>query len=136
MGVKLDNCQRGMGTLPVVGGRDRVVVPENEHHDRRRHRRISVQLPAVYRSNALTLDGQVSNLSQGGLFIRTECKELIGTEAEIRIHFPDTSNPLVISGRVAWAYPEVGLGICFDKLSRGARVAVANYLLHFTQYLI
>jgi Tfp pilus assembly protein PilZ len=46
--------------------------------------------------------GQVSDISGGGIFIRSEFLEAPGTEVSLLVWLPNTSAPVRLSGRVAW----------------------------------
>lgn len=98
--------------------------------EKRKHPRMPVQIPAIYRSSSLTTDAYVSNISQGGLFI--SCRpDSVGTVGEIVISLPGVKGPVPLRGRVIWARlpPQGGMGFIFEDLPREHRVALANFLI-------
>lgn len=91
--------------------------------ERRRARRQSVELPIWFRSELMEfegdalLGGEVRDVSEGGLFVRSEYLELPGTIVRLVITLPDGEPPLEVEGRVAWVAEEPphgpGMGIAF-----------------------
>ena len=102
--------------------------------ERRQFPRVTVHLPAIYRSTNLTSDGFVLNLSQGGLGLTCEALDTEGTEAEVQITLPGHPESMRLRGQVVWARRSNGseqavMGIRFGALSRKQRVALANFLI-------
>ncbi|MFP2931249.1 PilZ domain-containing protein [Pyxidicoccus sp. 3LG] len=56
------------------------------------------------------------NIGAGGLAIRTTRPLPVGSTLELRIKLPDSPQPLVTFGQVAWAR-EDGMGVAFTQLS-------------------
>lgn len=89
--------------------------------ERRRSRRQSVELPIWFRSELMEFEGdalfggEVRDVSDGGLFIRSEYLELPGTTVRLVISLPDGGAPIELEGRVAWVAEEPprgpGMGI-------------------------
>ena len=89
---------------------------------------------ATYRSTSLTADGEILNISQGGLFLGTGSRDAVGTEAEVIIGLPHDAGPLVVRGVVAWVGSgDQGMGISFRPLGRKPRMTLANFLLARSQ---
>ena len=59
--------------------------------DRRKGRRVTVNLAATYRSTNLTIDAQVHNLSKSGVGVRTDGPIQVGQTINIAIHQPALS---------------------------------------------
>lgn len=89
---------------------------------RRAHRRLPVELPAVYVSESLTIDGMVRDISPGGLFIASELLDAVGTACELTV-LPDGFPAIVFGGVVVHVQSEggphrlPGLGIQFTRWS-------------------
>ena len=48
------------------------------------------------------LQGEVTDISSGGLFIRSEFLETRGTPVSLLVWLPSRTVPIALSGRVAW----------------------------------
>lgn len=76
--------------------------------ERRRSRRQSVELPIWFRSELMEFEGdalfggEVLDVSEGGVFIRSDYLELPGTYVRLVIALPDGGAPVELDGRVAW----------------------------------
>jgi uncharacterized protein (TIGR02266 family) len=82
--------------------------------ERRRHRRVPVELPVRLSTIDPELDPRTgrpyfrasremcANLSRGGLFVRTRDPISPGRRVLIELHFPD-GRPLEAVGRIAWS---------------------------------
>jgi len=66
-------------------------------------------------STAELLSGQVENVSQGGLFVRSDFLEMPGTPVLLIVTMPVTGETVRLNGRVAWVAHEAprgpGMGI-------------------------
>jgi uncharacterized protein (TIGR02266 family) len=99
--------------------------------EKRKHPRLAVRIPAIYRSANITVDAHVSNISQSGLFISCSAVDSAGTQAEVLVSLPGRSTPVQLSGRVIWRsdLPRQGMGFAFENLPREYRLALANFLI-------
>ena len=98
--------------------------------EKRKHPRLAVRIPAIYRSPTLTTDAYVANISQSGLFI--SCRpDVVGAVGEIVLSLPGFASPVPLRGRVIWVRlsPEAGMGFVFQDVPRQHRVALANFLI-------
>jgi len=101
--------------------------------DQRRSPRISVNLSAEYRSTHLHLDGRVVNISQGGVFFRSDLLDQSGAEVRVLISLPERHEPLELKGDVAWtkdAAGNGGMGIRFRSLPLVDRILLANFMIN------
>ena len=48
------------------------------------------------------VEGEVLDISTGGLFIRSEFLETQGTPVSLLVWLPEATQPVALSGRVAW----------------------------------
>lgn len=78
--------------------------------------RLPVVLPVTYENEGALARDVVTNIGEGGLFIRTSKPLPIGTTIDMAIHF-DEGEPLVQRGRVTWArgLPADGMGVRFES---------------------
>jgi len=109
-----------------------LTVSKAPPQEKRKHPRISVNIPAVYRSASLTVDLYVVNLSQSGAFLACPVLDVGGAVGEILLTLPGQLNPLVLHGRVVWTHhlpPRSGMGFIFTELERDHRLSLANFLI-------
>jgi uncharacterized protein (TIGR02266 family) len=101
--------------------------------DQRRSPRIPVNLAAEYKSPHLHLDGRVVNISQGGVFFRSDLLDENGVEARVSLALPERPEPLEIVGDVAWISDqdgEPGMGIRFRDVPLVDRILLANFMIN------
>ena len=84
--------------------------------DRRQHPRVPVALKVAYLSKGDLQKDLVTDLSPGGLFVRTSKPLAIGTEVDLEVTLEDADMPMHVRGKVVWLRqrhgPE-GMGIQF-----------------------
>jgi hypothetical protein len=103
--------------------------------ERRRHPRLSVAMPATYRSRRFTAGTCVVDLSQTGARLTSRVVEDSGTSAEILLQVPRRAAPVCLPGRVVWAHTGEGdtnsaaMGIVFTGARREDLLALANFLI-------
>ncbi len=87
----------------------------NDPKGKRQHLRTLVALKVAYRSKGDLQKDLVTDLSPGGLFIRTSKPLAIGTEIELEVTVGDDEPPMHIRGKVMWLRDrlEPGMGIQF-----------------------
>jgi type IV pilus assembly protein PilZ len=98
--------------------------------------RFDVDIEVNCRTSDLFLANHVTNISKGGLFIRSDHPLPINSEVHLRFRLPETGVTIETSGRVVWNYDIArgtahvipGSGIKFVGLSRGDREAIEKYL--------
>jgi type IV pilus assembly protein PilZ len=113
------------------------VNPEN----RRTHPRFETSIAVDYASGDTFLFAYLQNISEMGIFIRTETPLEIGTRLTLRFHV-DESAPLVLDGEVTWINPyresgdnlNPGMGVRFMELSPDRREQVVE-LVRTVAYL-
>jgi type IV pilus assembly protein PilZ len=78
--------------------------------------RVPVQLAVSYESAGEMARDVITNLSDGGLFIRTTRPLAIGTQIEMTIHIGEEKPPIGQKGRITWArgLPVDGMGVRFE----------------------
>jgi uncharacterized protein (TIGR02266 family) len=85
--------------------------------DKRQHDRIAVTLQVSYLSKGDLQKDLVTNLSPGGLFVRTSKPLDPGTDVDLEVLLADEDTPIHVRGKVAWLRPvpgqPAGMGIQF-----------------------
>jgi uncharacterized protein (TIGR02266 family) len=96
-----------------------------QRKNRRRFERHEIDLPVRFRSEMLDfqgrarfLEGEVADISRGGLFIRSDFFEMPGTPVRLLLAVPGSTGTLHLDGHVAWVVEEPpkgpGMGIRLD----------------------
>jgi type IV pilus assembly protein PilZ len=99
--------------------------------DRREHQRFETSVAVDYASGDTFLFAYLTNISEMGIFIKTNDPLSVGTRLRLRFHVDD-SDPLVLDGEVAWINPyrpkgeniNPGMGVRFIGLSAERREQV------------
>ncbi len=86
--------------------------------DRRRYERYDVTISVDYASGDTFLFSYIQNISEMGIFIRSDEPLPVGTALELRFA-PDGQEPIELSGEVTWVNPYRPLG---DNLNPGMGV--------------
>jgi len=85
--------------------------------ERRRAKRVNVDLPTRWEGATMLHQGTISSLSQTGCFLLTggqvEPKELVRVE----VMLPDNEEPLSLWGEVVEAAYEIGFAVRFNPLN-------------------
>jgi type IV pilus assembly protein PilZ len=78
-----------------------------------REPRYQVDIVVNYETREFFLGSRVTNISRGGMFIRTDHPLPIQTELELHFHLPDEPGTVDARGRVIWTYdvPRNGCGV-------------------------
>lgn len=112
-------------------------------HEQRRTPRISVDLPARFRSGRVLVDGRAGNLSQNGMLFfapafvveqgQEQEREGEDRSVQVEIDLPDAEQPLTITGEVRWIHEREpghpGMGIRFTQVSLTELRRLANYVI-------
>ena len=109
--------------------------------DRRVHTRYETSIAVDYASGDTFLFAYLQNISEMGIFIRTDEPLAIGTRLTLRFHV-DESAPLVLEGEVTWVNPyrqsgdniNPGMGVRFIELTPERREHVVE-LVRTVAYL-
>jgi type IV pilus assembly protein PilZ len=99
--------------------------------ERREHTRYDTSIAVDYASGDTFLFAYLQNISEMGIFIRTNEPLAVGTELRLRFHV-DESDPLVLDGEVTWINPykttgenlNPGMGVRFKDLTPAGREQV------------
>lgn len=81
---------------------------QSSDSDKRAYRRKPIVCPVRFWSEMLDfeakaeLQGEVTDISSGGLFIRSDFLETKGTPVSLLVWLPSRTVPIALQGRVAW----------------------------------
>jgi pSer/pThr/pTyr-binding forkhead associated (FHA) protein len=131
VGAEMDACP-SCGYFWTAGRPNaRTLVPPvrtgGTEEERRENVRVPVTVPVLYMSDTLTFESQARDLSRGGMFIRTELLDPVGTPCMLTV-LPDGGAAVVMQGVVAHVVESrvdkqgrsPGLGVKFASLSPDA----------------
>lgn len=112
----------GARTFSQRNQRERPTIKTTD--ERRENTRVPVSVPVLYMSDTLTFESQARDLSKGGMFIRTELLDPVGTQCMLTV-LPDGGAAVVLQGTVAHVVESradrqgrpPGLGVKFLSLS-------------------
>jgi len=104
---------------------------DDDSHERREHKRFETSIAVDYANGETFLFAYLKDISEMGIFIRTEEPLVVGTRLRLRFHVDD-DEPLVLEGEVAWINPykpkgeniNPGMGVRFIQLGAERREQV------------
>lgn len=97
-----------------------------EEDDRREHERFPTELSVDVRSGEHFLFAYITNISEMGIFVRTDDIRPVGTRLKLRFSGPsDDADAIEVDGTVTWVNPvrlggdnpNPGMGVRFEKLT-------------------
>ena len=109
--------------------------------ERREHERFETSIAVDYASGDTFLFAYLQNISEMGIFVRTDHPLNVGTRLRLRFQTEDEA-PLVLQGEVTWINPfkadgdnlNPGMGVRFVDLTPDTREQVVN-LVRTVAYL-
>lgn len=110
--------------------------------ERREHQRFETSIAVDYASGETFLFAYLQNISEMGIFIRTDHPASVGTQLRLRFHVEPDEEPLTLAGEVTWINPlratgdnlNPGMGVRFTELSPDKREQVVS-LVRTVAYL-
>jgi type IV pilus assembly protein PilZ len=112
--------------------------------ERREHQRFDTSIAVDYASGDTFLFAYLQNISEMGIFIRTDHPAAVGTRLRLRFHADADADdsPLTLDGEVTWINPlrasgdnlNPGMGVRFMELSADKREQVVS-LVRTVAYL-
>lgn len=116
-------------------------VPEPSGSERREHQRFDTSIAVDYASGETFLFAYLQNISEMGIFIRTDHPARVGTRLRLRFQVED-GDPLTLDGEVTWINPlrehgdnlNPGMGVRFIELTPDKREEVVG-LVRTVAYL-
>ena len=121
--------------LLAIANRFEKMVKRVVEFSSRTDMRIQKTLSLTFKDDQAFINAYTSNISTGGLFIKTEKPLRLGDQFLLRLQVPTIQDPLNISCEVAWvrgpteatAKEPAGMGIKFIEMSKGDREALKQY---------
>jgi type IV pilus assembly protein PilZ len=106
---------------------------DGEFEERRSHERFETSYAVDYTSGDTFLFAYLQNISEMGIFIRTDTPMEVGTELKLRFQVAD-QEPLLVEGEVIWVNPyresgdnlNPGMGVRFKRLTSELREQVVD----------
>lgn len=116
-------------------------VPEPSGAERREHQRFDTSISVDYASGETFLFAYLQNISEMGIFIRTDHPARVGSRLRLRFQVED-GEPLTLDGEVTWINPlrehgdnlNPGMGVRFIELTPDKREEVVG-LVRTVAYL-
>jgi type IV pilus assembly protein PilZ len=116
-------------------------VSEQSPENRREHERFETSIAVDYASGETFLFAYLQNISEMGIFIRTDHPATVGTRLRLRFQV-EHGEPLTLDGEVTWINPlrasgdnlNPGMGVRFIELSPDKREEVVG-LVRTVAYL-
>jgi len=116
-------------------------VKDLSPHERREHQRFETAIAVDYASGDTFLFAYLQNISEMGIFIRTDHPARVGTRLRLRFNVDD-GEPLTLDGEVTWINPlrdtgdnlNPGMGVRFIELTPDKREHVVG-LVRTVAYL-
>ena len=129
------------GILLAMANRFEKMVNRVVEFSSRTDTRIQKTLSLTYKDDQAFLSAYASNISTGGLFIKTEKPLRQGDQFLLRLQLPALKEPLKVSCEVAWVKgpaeatvkEPAGMGIKFVEMSKGDREVFKQYLGKITR---
>lgn len=98
--------------------------------DKRRHRRIPYEVTVDIASEDDFIIARVTDISEGGVFVDTECALEVGTACQVEIDLG--FRIITVSAEVAWHKRDrgafSGMGMRFAQMSASVRDALRNFI--------
>ncbi|MFH0810223.1 MAG: PilZ domain-containing protein [Pseudomonadota bacterium] len=118
------NCAGSAGCAQGIGTSKRI-------EERRKHQRKECALRAAYEVRGKEYQGQVSDVSPGGMCLETQHEHEIGDTIDITLR-GGNEQPIYLTGVVAYMLKADGnwrVGVEFDDINEATMEALALYLV-------
>lgn len=101
--------------------------------EKRIHERVAVDLSVTFQSEDEFASSYMSNISRGGVFIRTEEALNIDTVVKFKFTLPGDERVFKVLGMVVWSAPAggkgiPGMGIQFTEMSNEDRILIEGFV--------
>lgn len=99
--------------------------------ERRTAHRVQVNLPAQYNSESIALSGWIANLSDEGLFLRSEYLDETGSDVSVSFDLPGEAHPVALRGEVVRVHDSPlcpGMAVRFTHVPEGVRRKLAAFM--------
>lgn len=99
--------------------------------DSRTNQRFETNIDVLYRESGAFIKSHTLNVSNGGLFLKTENPLPINSVVTLRMKLPGETEPMEIQGCVVWSNPKgkdnafpSGMGIQFIGMNSERRIKI------------
>ena len=101
--------------------------------ERRKHKRVNVNIEVQYSSEHSFASDWITNISKGGMFIRTDHPLPPGTKLKISFSLPNRKLPIQVEGVVRWIAPREkgilpGMGVEITKISEEDKMFLEKFI--------
>jgi uncharacterized protein (TIGR02266 family) len=96
--------------------------------NRRSSPRVSLVVPVTYRSGNAIAAALTSNISRGGLAIRTTNPLAVDTTVRVRFRLPPGMIEIDVEARVKWAERRAGMGVEFTRVGASEQSRIERYV--------
>ena len=104
-----------------------VHVGEWSGQEKRRHKRVSLQVPVACRSGQVSREARAENVSASGMLIRTTTPFAEDEEITLQFALPGSSHRIECLARVAHAVPDAFMGVEFVDLPQDLFKRIEEY---------
>lgn len=109
--------------------------------DQRNHPRHDASIEVDYATYSPYHVRRITNISRGGLFIRTQDILPVGTEIEISFRLPNHTKPIQSRVRVMWTYRQPasvamnssGMGVQFLQIQDDDKAAIQAFITNVSE---
>lgn len=95
---------------------------------RRSSPRVALGTTVTFRLNQTILTSVTSNISRGGIAVRSTNPLPPGTEVRLRLRLPPESREIEADARVAWSDPRCGMGLQFSNVCPEHQAAIDGFV--------
>lgn len=96
--------------------------------NRRRPPRVPLIVDIEFSADSPPMRRRTTNIGPGGLFIETPTPLPEGVPVRLRFALPGHAQPMTVEAAVAWAEPQLGMGLRFIWLEPTDRAAIQRYI--------
>jgi uncharacterized protein (TIGR02266 family) len=90
--------------------------------------RVPIRVRVEYEARSDFLDDYTSNISLGGMYMRSPSPLAVGTRFRLRFRLPGRDKPIETYAVVRWVTEEEGMGIQFDALKPSDQKVIQSWL--------
>lgn len=96
--------------------------------ERREHSRIPVTTKVRRKGGDQEEVLFTDDLSEGGIFLKSETPPFVGTIVELEISIPNNDKLIEVKGEVAWRLEGKGCGVRFMRITQAQRKMIRDFI--------
>lgn len=96
--------------------------------DRREFLRIPVTTKVTFKDGDRQEVLFTDDLSEGGLFLKSEKPPFVGTTLELEISIPNVEKLIMLKGEVVWRLEGKGCGVRFKRVTQAQRKMIKSFV--------